>query len=122
MGLSKDEFEKLVVRGLGKLPRNISEKISNVAIIVEDESTRSYGKTATLGLYEGVPQTERGSHYSALPDKITIFKDPIEKISGGDKKRVEKIVEETVWHEVAHHFGMNEEMVRLEEKKRGYKF
>ena len=65
-----------------------------------------------------VPQTERGVDYQALPDKITIFKKPILE-AYSDPKDIKECVENTVWHEVAHHFGYGEEWIAREEKVRG---
>ena len=71
-----------------------------------------------LGLYEGVPQAKRGANYGAvLPDKITIFQKPIEE-EARDEKDLKEIVKNTIWHEIAHHFGMSEARVRKAEVKR----
>lgn len=100
-------------------------KLNNVAIVIEDKPGPIQKKKLNIrrdwtlfGLYEGVPQTERGVNYSAtLPDKITIFQKPIEE-EAGDEEDIKKIVKNTVWHEIAHHFGMSEARVRQTEAKR----
>ena len=119
-------FEQFVSEGIDALPDTVLSKLSNVAIVVEDEPTDRHREETRLadnetlfGLYEGVPQTERGSAYSALPDKITIFKHPIERRARTEDE-IRSIVTTTVWHEVAHHFGMEEDEVRMEERRRGY--
>jgi len=73
-----------------------------------------------LGLYEGVPKTKRGVNYfGVLPDKITIFQQPIEELAGRDEKKLKKLIYEVVWHEVGHHLGLDEQEIRtLETKKR----
>ena len=63
-----------------------------------------------LGLYQGIPLTERTSSYTGvLPDKITIFRGPLERISGGDERRLRAEIRHVVIHEVAHHFGISDE-------------
>lgn len=77
----------------------------NVEVIVEDASERE----GLLGLYEGIPQTSRGPSYAGvLPDRITIYRLPIEARAGSDEELAEQ-VRRTVWHEVAHHFGISDE-------------
>lgn len=120
------EFLKLVDEGLDALPKEIRERMKNVAIVIADEPTPEQKEdndhaddSVVFGLYEGVPQTERGLEDTPLlPDKITIFKLPILS-AYSDKKDIAKCVENTVWHEIAHHFGMEEDEVEREEKRRG---
>ena len=118
------EFEKLVSEGITKIPQKFLKKLENVAIVIEDEPTPEQIKKLNLrkdfslfGLYEGVPQTKRGAYYSALPDKITIFKKPIEQFAGSSEQ-IKETVKNTVWHEIAHHFGSGEEEIREIEKRR----
>jgi predicted Zn-dependent protease with MMP-like domain len=123
--ISAKEFEKIVNKGIKDIPDKFLQKLNNVAIVVEDEPLRivlrEHGikKGWTLyGLYQGIPQAKRGSGYGGvLPDKITIFKNPIEE-AASSRKDIQEIVKLTVWHEIAHHFGMNEFEVRLSENKR----
>ena len=123
--LEQAEFEKIVEEGIKAIPEKFLRKLENVAIIVEDEPTLAQKKKLNLhpswtlfGLYEGVPQLERGTNYSAvLPDKITIFQNPIEALAR-DEKDIKEMVKNTVWHEIAHHFGMDEARVRQAEAKR----
>jgi len=116
--MEKSKFEKLVQDGIKEIPENFRRKISNVAIVIEDEPSREQlkklrvsGKMNILGLYEGVPQTKRANYGMVLPDKITVFKDPIENIASSDNE-IREVVKNTVWHEIAHHFGLGEKKVR----------
>jgi predicted Zn-dependent protease with MMP-like domain len=112
------DFYELVEKALEGLPPELSELLDNVAIVVDewpDYSTPLVpGDTGgTLyGLYEGVPLTERGAgYYGTLPDKITIFRGPLERDFPQDE--LEEQIRITVVHEIAHHFGIDEN--RLEE-------
>jgi predicted Zn-dependent protease with MMP-like domain len=121
MSLVKEEnldFYKLVEQALEALPPELSRLLDNVAIVVDDWPDYSTplvagGSKETLyGLYEGVPLTERGAgYYGFLPDKITIFRGPLER--DFDTQALEEQVRITVVHEIAHYFGFDEE--RLEE-------
>lgn len=114
--MKQEEFEKLVQEGIEMIPKRFLEKLSNVAICIE-ETPLGKQDSLLLGLYEGVPQTDRQHYGQVLPDKITIFKRPIERIARS-KAEVRRIVADTVWHEIAHHFGMDEGRVRRAERKR----
>jgi predicted Zn-dependent protease with MMP-like domain len=112
-------FERLVVRALAGLPPDVAAMLDNVEVVVEDEPTpeqidRGGDPEETLfGLYEGVPRTERGGDYSlVLPDKITIFRGPLER-EFGSATEIAREVRITVVHELAHHLGFDEE--RLDE-------
>jgi len=122
--MDKDKFEKLVWEGIEAIPKRFLKKLNNVDVVIEDEPTKEQmrklklGQGAKLfGLYQGVPQTKRGYYSWVLPDKITIFKKPIEEVCFNDEE-VRKKVKKTVWHEIAHHFGMDEQEVRKAEKRR----
>ena len=123
MMLEKD-FEKLVKKAIMDLPKHIREKMDNVAIVIENKPSPNYLRKAgmkfgntLLGLYQGIPKTTWGRGFTGdLPDKITIFSEPIEKIALTPKE-ITELVKITVWHEIAHHFGFDEKQVRkLEEK------
>jgi len=123
--MTDEEFENLVAAGIDALPDHVREKMRNVAVVIAEAPTADHrsehhlGEGETLfGLYEGIPQTERGVDYSALPDKITVFKKPILE-TYSDPEEIKACVANTVWHEVAHHFGMDEAEVESEEIKRG---
>lgn len=148
---SREEFEDFVGEGVEAIPEKFRSLIKNVAFLVNEEPSAEQrkqnhvGDDETLfGLYEGVPRPARGEEYGGLvlPDRITIFKKPIEeeatlltdekfskigrpsdfaKREGVFRKYVQNIVSDTVWHEVAHHFGLDESAVerREEERERG---
>jgi predicted Zn-dependent protease with MMP-like domain len=122
--MKKEDFEKLVEEAVMALPEHIRNKIENAVIVVEQRpSGEQLEKTGTkiesflLGLYEGIPKTAWGRDFSGrLPDKITIFQEPIEKL-GHSSDEIKELVKYTVWHEIAHHFGFNERRIRLLETK-----
>lgn len=123
--MTGEEFEQLVNQGIAAIPQKFLNLLDNVAIVIEDEPTPQQGRRLKLhrgwtlfGLYEGVPQLRRGVNYTAvLPDKITIFKKPIER-AARNPDEIKEIVRNTVWHEIAHHFGMNEHEVHKADEKR----
>jgi predicted Zn-dependent protease with MMP-like domain len=95
-----------------------------VAIVVEDDPTPHQLKKLKVknsyvlfGLYEGIPRTKRWEYGQVVPDKITIFKNPIVSLARSNEE-IKKIVKDTVWHEIGHYFGMNEDQVREAEKRR----
>jgi predicted Zn-dependent protease with MMP-like domain len=104
---SEADFEQLVADALDELPDDIRNLMTNVAVTVEDEPPPGQN---LLGLYEGVPWGKRGPYYSgALPDKITIYRGPMERLSRGDQERLRNQVRRTVFHEIAHHFGISDQ-------------
>jgi len=117
------EFEKLVVEAIDSIDKRFLSKLKNVEIVVEDDPTPFQLEKLKLrgallfGLYEGVPLTKRESYGQVLPDKITIFKNPIEQVCL-DPQAIKTAVKNTVWHEIAHHFGMDERQVREAERNR----
>jgi predicted Zn-dependent protease with MMP-like domain len=99
-------FDQLVSDALDELPEDIRSLMTNVAVTVEDVPPPGRN---LLGLYEGVPWGKRGPYYAgALPDKITIYRLPLERISGGDPERLRAAVRRVVFHEIAHHFGISD--------------
>ena len=122
--MDRESFEKLVARAVQTLPGEFLSRLQNVAVVVEDSPTDSQLRRAgirdsgtLLGLYEGVPQTKRGSHYGlVLPDKITLFRKPIEAGCRNDDE-IRTAIENVVKHEIAHHFGISD--ARLEQIERG---
>ncbi len=117
-------FHRLVEEALHSLPEPIRERIDNVAVVVEEWPAR--GKLVSLGydperdllgLYEGVPQPQRGAGYHlAVPDRITIYRQAIlDEVGDGDEEAIVREVRQTVIHEVAHHFGIGDaELERIE--------
>ena len=101
------EFDAAVRDALDSLPPDLAGYMSNVEVVVEDEPPRGL---PLLGLYQGVPMTRRSSFYAgALPDKITIFSGPLERMYGADPERLRREIRRVVLHEVAHHFGISDE-------------
>ena len=125
-GMSDEEFEQLVSQGINALRPDIRAQLENVAIVVADEPSEQQRQELRLdanedvfGLYEGTPRTERSVEDGyMLPDKITIFRRAILD-AYTDPADIAQCVENTVWHEVAHHFGLDEEAVRAQEQLRG---
>ena len=104
------DFERCVQEALDSLPAELRDSMSNVAIVVEAEPP---GGQPLLGLYQGVPLTRRGSSYGAvLPDKISIYRGPLERYYGADPERLVQEIRRVVLHEVAHHFGISDERLR----------
>ena len=113
--MERSLFEKLVSEAIAEIPEKFLQRLENVAIVVEDEPTAEQiaklklrKDVSLFGLYEGVPQTRRGPNYGmVLPDKITIFQRTIEEFANSAEE-IRKIIKNTVWHEIAHHFGSDE--------------
>ena len=106
VNVTPERFEQLVVDALDGIPPELGELMSNVAIVVEDQHE---GEADLLGLYEGVPLTERGEWYGGvLPDRISIYRLPICAISSTEEDVVDE-VRVTVVHEIAHHFGIDDD-------------
>ena len=103
-------FEEHVEEALASLPADLRRAMSNVEIVVEDENPED---PDLFGLYFGIPLTERGDYAGVLPDKIAIYRLPLEGEFGGDPAVLQEEIRITVLHEIAHHFGIDED--RLEE-------
>jgi len=118
-------FEELVQKAILELPKHIRQKMDNVEVIVEKKASVEQlaevglrSSNSLLGLYQGVPQTAWGRGFgNILPDKISIFQEPIEKLAESDEEII-ALVKNTVWHEIAHHFGFSEKGVRKLEAER----
>ncbi|MBU0598139.1 metallopeptidase family protein [Patescibacteria group bacterium] len=119
-------FEKYIKQAINQVPKELRDKIKNLAFVVEDNvrtasSNERIIKTrgVLLGLYQGVPLPNRSGYYSGvLPDKITIFKKPIEQLAGYNEQKMAELIHEVVHHEIGHYFGMSENQVRAWERKR----
>jgi len=117
--MDRKSFEDLVVEAIIELPGEFQDKLENIDVVIVDKPTREQlaemqidRGTTLLGLYEGVPLTKRGGHYSMVPpDKITIFQRPIEAQCRG-RKEIIREVQKVVRHEIAHYFGMDEASLR----------
>lgn len=104
------DFEQCVEEALESLPDDLRDFMSNVGVVVEDEPPAG---APLLGLYQGVPLTRRGSAYAGVPpDKITIYRAPLERHYGSDPARLRHEIRRVVLHEIAHHFGISDERLR----------
>ena len=124
MEISDQEFEKLINESMDELPQEYIRNMKNVVVTFDDNPSQEQRAKQKLrpdqtlfGLYEGVPLTQRGSGYNlVLPDKITIFKQPLSRASY-DLPTLKKHVKHTLWHEIAHHFGLGHNRIHEIESK-----
>jgi len=115
----REQFYNLVMKAIDNLPSAFQDKLENLDVVVADwpspvqlAKTNTRNRFALLGLYEGVPHTRRSRHYGmVLPDKITVFRKPIEARCRSWEE-VEKEIVRVVRHEIAHHFGTDEPTLR----------
>ena len=118
--VSHEQFEALINESLDELPKERIEKLNNVAIVIEDEPSEEQrtklhlrGAQTLYGLYEGIPLTNRGNNYNlVLPDKITIFKRPIER-GASSLAELKAEIKHTLWHEIAHFYGLDHDRIHL---------
>jgi predicted Zn-dependent protease with MMP-like domain len=123
--MTPQEFDRLVSAAYARIPARFRRRMKNIALLVESEPTARQldnarvGRGSTLlGLYEGRPLPTRSVFEPfAMPDRITIFQGPHERLAQSPE-HLAKLVEDTVWHEVAHYFGMDELQVRAAERRR----
>ena len=116
--LHDTEFEAIIAEAMDSLPEHFLEHAKNVAVVWADEPTpeqreklRLRGHESLFGLYEGIPLTRRGDNYNfVLPDKITIFKNPTLRFAH-DVNEVRRQVKHTLWHEIAHHYGLDHDRI-----------
>ena len=112
--MTSQDFDALVERALADIAPRFRKRLHNVVIVVEQEPPRP----DLLGLYHGRPLTDRSVYDQFhLPDRITIYQGPHERMARG-RQDLEQLVKETVWHEIAHYFGMNERQVLRAERRR----
>ena len=118
-GAGGDYFEQLIEQALDDLPDDFKARIGNVAIVIDDiatpellEATHARG---LFGVYQGIPRTAWGADHAVVANKITIFRQPIERYYPAGPARA-KAVRDTLFHEIAHHFGISD--ARLEELSR----
>ena len=121
--VSDEQFQKLIAVGIDAIPPLYQKHLQNVAFIVEDEPSPEQRRKLNLyrgellfGLYEGVPLPQRQGTTKLLPDKITVFKRPAEAISRNINELSEH-VRHTIWHEVAHYYGLDHKRIHELEKK-----
>jgi predicted Zn-dependent protease with MMP-like domain len=106
MELDRETFEALVEQALDQIPDEIASLVHNVVVLVEDESPPD--DPGLLGVYDGVALTERGADHTGLPDRITIFRRPLLAMCRDEDELVRE-VRITVVHEIAHHFGIDDD-------------
>lgn len=112
--MTAGEFDRLVEESLGAIPAKYRRRIENLVIVVEPEPPRP----DLLGLYHGRPLNRRGVHDQFhMPDTITIYQGPHERMARSPA-HLKELVKETVWHEIAHYFGLNEAEVLRAERRR----
>ena len=118
--IDDDAIESMVLDALDRLPQPFRDRLGSVAIVIEDEADAaqlaSVGARGLFGLYQGIPRTRLSADAAPTPSKITIFRGPIVRASS-DPDALAALVAETVYHEIAHHFGISDQ--RLHELKRG---
>lgn len=122
MDISKEQFHEYIDKAFDSLPEPHRSGVKNVAIIIEDEPTEKqrvelslHCNQTLLGLYQGVPLPERQGRQSLLPDVITLFKLPL-LMNSADEEELYQNIRHTLWHEVAHYYGLNHKKIHELEK------
>jgi predicted Zn-dependent protease with MMP-like domain len=116
--MTDEDFDKMISKAMDELPQKYIKGLNNVAIVYADEPDEHQRKKANLqpnsillGLYEGIPLTQRGAGYTfVLPDKITLFKNSLLMVTRGPEELFEQ-VKRTLWHEIAHFYGLNHDRI-----------
>ena len=115
--VSEEGFQELIDKAIVSLPKTHTKAVENVAIVFEDlpseeqkQNTNLNPYQTLLGLYEGLPLSQRQGMTKVVPDKITLFKLPLENISS-DSDGLYKNIRHTIWHEMAHYFGLNHKQI-----------
>lgn len=115
--VSDEQFGEFIEAGIAAIPQLYQKHLQNVAFVVEDYPTQEqriklnlYPDETLFGLYEGVPLPGRNGALKLLPDKITIFKKPMEAVSH-DLGELKERVRHTIWHEVAHYYGLDHKRI-----------
>jgi predicted Zn-dependent protease with MMP-like domain len=110
--MDRKRFEELVEEALGRLPRHFRAKLTNVAILIEDRPPRDSERPGILlGLFHGVPLTEKSTFQMTLPDQIVIYRKNIESVCSTDEE-IQREIRATLLHELGHYFGLNENELR----------
>lgn len=112
------EYDAIVREAIAVLPEHIQHELKNVVVVIEDlPPSRADVQGLLMGLYEGVPLTAWGRSFAAnLPDKITLYRASIERISRSSEE-IPHIIRETLWHEIGHAFGLNHAQIRQMEER-----
>jgi predicted Zn-dependent protease with MMP-like domain len=115
--VTDEQFQDIINTSIASLPKVYVDKLDNIAFIAEDFPTpeqriklKLRNDQTLFGLYEGIPLSQRQGRVKLLPDKITVFKAPIEYVCN-DLHSLQNQVAKTIWHEVAHYFGLNHEQI-----------
>lgn len=124
--LTDEQFDNLITKAMDQLPQEYLEGLNNVAIVQADDPTPEQIEkmniregSVLLGLYEGIPLTQRGNNYTfVLPDKITLFKHSILRVVNTEAQLLEQI-KRTIWHEIAHYYGVSHERMHDLQNKHG---
>ena len=110
--MERNQFEAIVAQALDDLPAPFRERLTNVAIIVEDLPPPGIvNRGLLLGLFHGIPRTEKSVFYSSPPDHIFLYQRNIEAISGNETE-IRRQIRATLLHEVGHYFGLSEDELR----------
>lgn len=122
--MTHEQFYELVQEAIDHIPRRFARAIHNLAIVIEDEPSdellddMEIDEDGTLlGLYQGTPLTERSGYGNTLPDRITLFKGPIEDECDDDEDEIYVAIGETLIHELGHYFGMEEHEIAPHEER-----
>ena len=115
--VSEEEFQRLIDESLGELPKQQVDNIKNVAILYEDLPTKEqrtntnlHPDQTLLGLYEGIPLTKRQGMSTTLPDKITLFRIPLQ-YGANTPAELKENIKHTLWHEIAHYYGLDHDRI-----------
>jgi predicted Zn-dependent protease with MMP-like domain len=124
MELSDEQFEDFLDEAIKAVPEPYNKRLENVAFLIEDypsaeqrQKLNLYPNETLFGLYEGVPLTKRGGALKLLPDKITVFKQPLLAVSH-TPAQLRRNIGHTIWHEVAHYFGLDHDRIHRLDAKR----
>lgn len=122
--MTRERFDELVREAIDRIPRRFARAIHNVAIVVEDEPSAELlaemeieADGTLFGLYQGTPLTERAGYGNTLPDRITLFKGPIEEDCEDDEDEIFVEIGLTLIHELGHYFGMEEDQIAPHEER-----
>ena len=122
--MTDSQFDDFITKAMNELPQKYIKGLENVAVVMADEPTPEQvskmkldRNQLLLGLYEGIPLTNRGAGYNfVLPDKITLFKNSILAVAGNEKDIFQQI-KRTLWHEIAHYYGLGHDQINKLQSK-----